>query len=181
MDKRDAILKAAGRLFAESGFGLVGVDSIAAEAGVTKRTLYKQFGSKAGLFEAWLDQRDVATRAFVFGSIEKRTSDPQAQILALFEMVSLLAVDPSFHGCPFSRIMAERGDGEQPGEALAIRHKAALRFWFAERVKAAELDECDEHVEELMTLYEGVLQRIAATGSPSAAQAAIRLINKSWD
>ncbi|NEE13916.1 helix-turn-helix transcriptional regulator, partial [Streptomyces sp. SID7499] len=39
-------LAAAGRLFYDRGIHAVGVDLIAAEAGVTKKTLYDRFGSK---------------------------------------------------------------------------------------------------------------------------------------
>jgi AcrR family transcriptional regulator len=180
MDKREAILKAADTVFAGSGFGLAGVDALAAAAGVTKRTLYKQFGSKAGLFEAWLERRDQATRAMLFGAVEKRATAPLAQVLALFEVLASLARDGSFHGCPFSRALIEIRDRQQSSHLVATRHKAELHLWFTERVQAAGLTEVEERVEGLMTLYEGVLQRVAATGSSSAAHAAIQLISKVW-
>ncbi|MFI0505344.1 TetR/AcrR family transcriptional regulator [Streptomyces albogriseolus] len=47
--KRQAILRAARELFLREGFG-VGMDSIAAEAGVSKVTVYNHFGSKEALF-----------------------------------------------------------------------------------------------------------------------------------
>lgn len=40
-------LAAASRLFYERGIHAVGVDLIAAEAGVTKKTLYDRFGSRS--------------------------------------------------------------------------------------------------------------------------------------
>ncbi|MFE9115583.1 TetR/AcrR family transcriptional regulator [Streptomyces collinus] len=49
--KRQAILRAARELFLREGFG-VGMDSIAAEAGVSKVTVYNHFGSKEALFTA---------------------------------------------------------------------------------------------------------------------------------
>ncbi|WP_181706626.1 TetR/AcrR family transcriptional regulator [Chthonobacter rhizosphaerae] len=49
--KRDAILKAAQRCFLEDGFA-VSVDRIAAEADVSKQTIYSHFGSKEGLYRA---------------------------------------------------------------------------------------------------------------------------------
>lgn len=180
MDKRDAILKAADRLFAQSGFGVVGVDAIAAAAAVTKRTLYKQFGSKAGLFEAWLNRRDIATRAMLFAAVEKRATAPREQVLALFEILASLADDASFHGCPFSRALIELGDGQPTSRSVATRHKAELHNWFTVRIRAAALDDVDEFVEELATLYEGVLQRIATTRSTSTAHAAMRIIAQRW-
>lgn len=49
--KRQAIVRAARRLFLRDGFG-VGMDAIAAEAGVSKVTVYNHFGSKEALFTA---------------------------------------------------------------------------------------------------------------------------------
>ncbi|MHB9855254.1 TetR/AcrR family transcriptional regulator [Streptomyces sp. Tue6028] len=47
--KRQAIVRAARSLFLRDGFG-VGMDTIAAEAGVSKVTVYNHFGSKEALF-----------------------------------------------------------------------------------------------------------------------------------
>jgi TetR/AcrR family transcriptional repressor of mexJK operon len=49
--KRQAIVRAARELFLREGFG-VGMDTIAAEAGVSKVTVYNHFGSKGALFTA---------------------------------------------------------------------------------------------------------------------------------
>ncbi|MET9426356.1 TetR/AcrR family transcriptional regulator [Streptomyces sp. NPDC003036] len=49
--KRQAIVEAARALFLREGFG-VGMDAIAAEAGVSKVTVYNHFGSKEALFTA---------------------------------------------------------------------------------------------------------------------------------
>lgn len=49
--KRQAIVTAARTLFLRDGFG-VGMDAIAAEAGVSKVTVYNHFGSKEALFTA---------------------------------------------------------------------------------------------------------------------------------
>ncbi|MFI6106811.1 TetR/AcrR family transcriptional regulator [Streptomyces sp. NPDC051310] len=49
--KRKAIVDAARALFLREGFG-VGMDAIAAEAGVSKVTVYNHFGSKEALFTA---------------------------------------------------------------------------------------------------------------------------------
>lgn len=53
--KRQAILEAARRVFLREGFG-VGVDLLAAEAQVSKATLYNHFSSKENLFNAVIGQ-----------------------------------------------------------------------------------------------------------------------------
>jgi AcrR family transcriptional regulator len=49
IDKREAIMDAAFRVFAEQGYDQASVDAIAAEAGVAKATIYNHFGDKESL------------------------------------------------------------------------------------------------------------------------------------
>lgn len=51
-DKRHAILEAAKRLFPSQGFDATSMDAIAAEAGVSKLTVYSHFNDKQSLFSA---------------------------------------------------------------------------------------------------------------------------------
>ncbi|WP_330970248.1 TetR/AcrR family transcriptional regulator, partial [Lysobacter sp. A3-1-A15] len=50
--KRAAILDAAKSMFTQYGFGGASMDQIAAEAGVSKLTVYSHFGDKETLFAA---------------------------------------------------------------------------------------------------------------------------------
>jgi AcrR family transcriptional regulator len=50
---RDDILAAVGRLLARDGFGSVGINAIAREAGVDKVLIYRYFGGLDALLEAW--------------------------------------------------------------------------------------------------------------------------------
>ena len=52
--KHDAILDAAKRVFLREGYS-ASMDLVAAEAGVSKQTVYNHFGSKEGLFRAIVD------------------------------------------------------------------------------------------------------------------------------
>ncbi|HXB87181.1 helix-turn-helix domain-containing protein, partial [Mycobacterium sp.] len=51
---RERILSAAGSLFYREGIHATGVERVAEEAGVSKRTMYQLFASKTGLVEAYL-------------------------------------------------------------------------------------------------------------------------------
>jgi TetR/AcrR family transcriptional repressor of mexJK operon len=51
-EKRQAVLDAAKRLFPQHGFDGVSMEAIAAEAGVSKLTVYSHYGDKAALFTA---------------------------------------------------------------------------------------------------------------------------------
>jgi TetR/AcrR family transcriptional repressor of mexJK operon len=50
LDKRNAIVAAAKRVFLRDGYTEASVDDIAAEAGVSKQTIYNHFGTKEHLF-----------------------------------------------------------------------------------------------------------------------------------
>lgn len=65
---RTLLLDAARRLIAEHGPDAVSTDDIAAAAGVGKGTLFRRFGSRAGLMMVLLDEDEKALQqAFLFG------------------------------------------------------------------------------------------------------------------
>lgn len=65
---RTLLLEAARRLISERGADAVTTDDIAAAAGVGKGTLFRRFGSRAGLMIVLLDEDEkVQQQAFLFG------------------------------------------------------------------------------------------------------------------
>jgi AcrR family transcriptional regulator len=60
---RTVVLDAARRVFLDRGYGGATVDAIAEEAGFSKGVVYSQFGSKADMFMALLEQRITARAA----------------------------------------------------------------------------------------------------------------------
>jgi AcrR family transcriptional regulator len=65
---RVLLLDAARRLVAERGADAVSMDDIAAAAGVGKGTVFRRFGSRAGLMMVLLDEDEKAAQeAFLFG------------------------------------------------------------------------------------------------------------------
>ncbi|MEV3860568.1 TetR/AcrR family transcriptional regulator [Streptomyces sp. NPDC050095] len=66
VEKRQALLRGARTVFGREGYTRAGIDEIAAEAGVSTRTLYNHFGGKENLFrEALLDSAAAVTAAHV--------------------------------------------------------------------------------------------------------------------
>ena len=63
---RDRLLDTALKLFLEQGYGNLSLETIVRDARVSMRTLYDQFGGKAGLF----------------GAVIKRCSDPFVTVLS---------------------------------------------------------------------------------------------------
>lgn len=115
------ILDAAERLFYTHGIHAVGVEAIAAEAGMTKRTLYNRFGSKERLVEAYLQQRNQRWQT----RLDNRLAEaPRPRINAVFEAYTDDA-DGAVHGCAFLNAAAELR-GNHPGIEVIRSHKQAV-------------------------------------------------------
>ena len=71
--KRGAVLRAAVQVFLSEGYGAASMDRIAAEARVSKATVYAHFGSKEALFAAII--RDRLQRLFAPVLISEPSSD----------------------------------------------------------------------------------------------------------
>jgi TetR/AcrR family transcriptional regulator, mexJK operon transcriptional repressor len=70
--KREAIARAALALFSQDGYDRTSVDAIAAEAGVSKRTVYSHYGDKESLFLSVVHSTLELMRER-FGEITERT------------------------------------------------------------------------------------------------------------
>ena len=57
IEKRAALVEAAGQLFCRHGFDAVSLDAVARAASVSKLTIYSHFGDKEGLFTAAVEAR----------------------------------------------------------------------------------------------------------------------------
>jgi AcrR family transcriptional regulator len=119
------ILDTAAELFYTRGIHAVGVDTIAAESGVTKRTLYDRFGSKDGLLVTYLEQRDRRWRALIEARLAERT-DPIDRVLTPFDVLPEWLPDSS-RGCSFINAFAELPDPAHPGRQVIVAEKQWLK------------------------------------------------------
>jgi AcrR family transcriptional regulator len=71
--------------FYRQGIGAVGVDSVVAEAGVAKATLYRHFRSKDDLVVAFLRRRDLRWREWLSDSVERLAPRVEDRPLAVFD------------------------------------------------------------------------------------------------
>jgi AcrR family transcriptional regulator len=77
LDKRQAIIDAALRVFAREGYGQASVDAIAAEAGVAKPTIYNHLGGKENLFRHVLAEIAARANAKTLAALRTFPTDPQ--------------------------------------------------------------------------------------------------------
>ncbi|MEU4657916.1 helix-turn-helix domain-containing protein [Streptomyces sp. NPDC023723] len=143
------VLDAAERLFYTHGIHAVGVDLIAAEAGVTKKTLYDRFGSKEQVVVEYLAGRDERWRAFVAAHLAR--AEPGAGVLAVFDASREWAGEYGAKGCAMVNAHAEISDPGHPAYAVVVAQKAWMLELFT-RLAGAE-----GAGRALMLLHEGAL------------------------
>ncbi|AFR50752.1 TetR/AcrR family transcriptional regulator [Gordonia sp. KTR9] len=98
---RDRILSAAAGLFYVEGINATGVELIASEAGVSKRTLYKYFPSKVTLVEQYL----AYLREMVVDPRGGQADGPRERLMRLFTIPE--PGDGRLRGCPFHNAAVE--------------------------------------------------------------------------
>jgi AcrR family transcriptional regulator len=181
---RRRILDCSYELFYRQGFNRVGVDEIAAGAGVTKRTLYDHFPSKDDLLAAALEhQHALALERF------RRWGDglvgtPGEVVEQIFVALALWASKPRWAGAGFTRLAMELADLKgHPARAIARRHKAALEAWLGERLDRQGVAYADLRAREIALLMEGATTLIVIHGDAAyaitAGAAARRLVEES--
>lgn len=177
---RRQILQTAYELFHRKGFARVGVADVAAQAGVTKRTLYNHFRSKDELLAAVLEfHGELALdriRSFADGIVAARDL-----IAPLFEELARWAGRPRWSGAGFTRLVMELADlPGHPARAIARRHKAAVEAWLAGELARRKVNSATDHAREVMLLLEGAMALMLIHGERGyaldAARAARRLI-----
>jgi AcrR family transcriptional regulator len=164
------ILDVASELFYAHGIHAVGVDTIAAESGVTKRTLYDRFGSKDQLVAAYLRARDERWRAQVAAAVEA-AADPGGRALAPFDVLEHW-VTRGGRGCAFVNAFAELDDESHPARAVIDDEKRWLRELFAGALRELGAPDADGLALHLLVLHEGALVTAAAAGQPAAPRVA---------
>jgi AcrR family transcriptional regulator len=162
MDER--ILATADRLFYLKGIRAIGVDTIAAEIGISKRTLYNHFPSKDALIKAYLDRRFVVAKP--------SEKSPLEQILGYFDSLERRFSAKDFRGCPFVNAVAELGPEDRSVKKIAKAFKESRRLWFRELLVQLEVAEPEAIATQLQLLVDGAIAQDLVHDDPAMARAA---------
>lgn len=151
----ERILWAASELFYRRGIRAVGVDAIAAEAGVTKKTLYERFGSKDALVAAYLRARDERWRGWLVEGVERRGGSAGERLLSTFDALGEWMELGNTRGCGFVNAVVELPDAAHPAWEVVMEQKRWLRGYLAELAAEAGVEEPEGLAEQLFLLHEG--------------------------
>lgn len=152
----EKILRAASEMFYREGIRAVGVDAIAAGAGVTKKTLYERFGSKDELVAAYLRARDERYRGWLVGFVMRRGGSAKERLLSTFDALGGWIESGNTRGCGFVNAAVELREEGNPARAAVMEQKGWLHNYLAGL--AAEAGAADPEVlaDQLQILHEGV-------------------------
>jgi AcrR family transcriptional regulator len=170
---RDRIFRVAKDLFYRRGIRAVGVETIVAEAGATKMSLYRSFPSKDELIVAYLQDRDAKYWRWWDKVMAEHPNDPRQQLRDIFHALAARIVDVSYRGCAFTNAAVEFPEPAHPGRAVATANKQQLRARLRALSEAIGARDPRGLADQLVLLFEGAYsssQTLGPTG-PAATVA----------
>jgi AcrR family transcriptional regulator len=165
---RQRLLDAAARRFYADGLAATGIDTITAEAGVAKMSLYNNFASKADLVRAYLEARHEEWLALYRRRLD-RARDPREAVLAVFDAYAdhaALAYEHGFRGCGLLNAAAELPAGD-PARAVVRAHKEQVEGLLAGHLDGllpGRPEQARAMAEHLAFLLEGAMARAGLEG-----------------
>lgn len=162
---RQRILDTATDLFYRDGIHATGVERLASEASVSKRTLYQHFPSKAAVVEAYLLR------------IQKRVGNPiqrepdttgetaRGRLLALFDRPAV--GEGQLRGCPFHNAAVEAAGTMPEVEHLVHVHKRNYIDGLTDLAQQAGAADPQLVGYQLAVLYEGAAALATSINDPA--------------
>ncbi len=165
---RAAILRSAADVLYERGLDGVGIAELCADAGISKETLYRHFGSKDGLVQAVLETRSDRVTHWLNKAAADAGNSPADQLAAVFDALHRWYAEPGFRGCAIVNAATQRHNG--PAGPIATRHLGRhldLLTGIAQRAGAADPATLGR---QLLMLLEGATTVADHLGEPCAAE-----------
>jgi AcrR family transcriptional regulator len=167
---RDRILTTARELFYREGARAVGVDTVVAQSGVAKTSLYRWFPSKDALIAAVLEQ-EAADRWAGWDAIAQRTEpDARSQLRAQLTGIVKFISHPRYRGCPFMNTSAEFPDETHPGRLVAKELTEELRRRLRKLVDQLGVPNTEQLTEQLVLLIDGAFSVAQVLGKNGPQQ-----------
>ena len=173
---RRRILDAAAELFYARGVNAVGVNEIAAAAGASKVSLYRNFESKDDRVAAVVAERSDRVHAWLRAGSDDAPAGT-ARILKLFDLLAEWFAEPGFRGCAVLNTAADTRGATHSGErdaaveiaATVHRHLERYLELLAERLAELEPPPADADLlaRQLLVLIEGAT--VVAAARPDEA------------
>ena len=166
----DSLLAATSELTYARGITATGVDAIAAQAGVTKRTLYQHFGSKDRLVaEALSDRSRRALLALETNAKRRSEETGEPAILAFFDVIENALRTRTKAGCAFINASLEINRPGHPVREAALAHLHAREELIHQLLAEAGVEDADLTA-QVTLLVDGAYAVGGSRQDPTAAR-----------
>ncbi len=183
MKMRDKILTTATGLFESRGIQASGVDTIIAESGIAKATLYRHFPSKNLLITAYLREKSDRFYAWLNSSLSSKKANSIEILIQLCELVEQWILTPEFHGLPFHIASIEFPDPTHPINQYSAVLAVELQGYLSKIAASAGAKDPEALGQQLTILFEGaaLVERLSpgSGAAKRAKNAAVTLIRAS--
>jgi AcrR family transcriptional regulator len=138
--KRLSVLEAASIVFCRDGFASASIELIAAEAGVSRQTIYNHYGDKEKLFIAVVKDMTERANAVLFTTLASFPDNPADIEAELIEFATLLARNCQCNGVCIALRKLIQTEGQRYPELFAPwRELGPERAWNAIAARFAKL------------------------------------------
>lgn len=156
MNMREKILATATNLFESRGIQASGVDTIIAEAGIAKATLYKHYPSKNLLITAYLRDKSDRFYEWLNSRLISKKANSLDILIALCELVEQWIMTPEFHGLPFHIASVEFPDPAHPINQYSAVLAVELQGYLSKIAATAGAKDPDALGQQLTILFEEI-------------------------
>jgi len=172
--KRDHLVNVALCLFSKYGYRATGIDTILAESGVAKMTLYNHFKSKDELIIAVLNKRDNDFILWMRDAIKRHSKGQQGdgrmrKLMALFDALHEWINGDNFYGCNFINASIEFKREDDPIHVTAAAHKKLMIQILLELLVELNLENADYVAKQIHMLIEGAIVMAVSIGEKNSA------------
>ncbi|OAM51591.1 TetR family transcriptional regulator [Methylovorus sp. MM2] len=183
LNMRSKILAVASGLFEERGIHASGVDTIIAESGIAKATLYKHFPSKNQLIMAFLQDKSEKFYAWLDGKLSSKNVSPRESLIELCELIEQWLSNPDSHGLPFHIASVEFPAPEHPVNQYSVTLAKELQAYLAKMATNAGVKDAETLSQQLTIIFEGaaLVERLSpgSGAAKRAKEAALTLVRAS--
>lgn len=142
-------------LFYRHGIRATGIDEIVNEAGVTKPSLYRSFGSKDELVTACLRQAADERRVRWNEVVSRSAGNPRAQLSDAIASFAESSCEDASRGCPLTNAAVEFPDHDHPVHKLSHEIKQEMRQALLDIIKQLPAENPEVLADGLFLLFEG--------------------------
>lgn len=163
----DRLVDTARQLFCKNGIAATGIQEVLVASGVSRMTLYNNFGSKQALVVAALEKEGKEWREWLFRRIEQSGSTPLSRLTNIFAVLEEWFSQEDYYGCGFINAIAGGNRDDHEIRSLAMAHKEELKGFLRHLAREAGISDMEQFIEQLILVIDGAI--VCRSGNPCSS------------